>query len=269
MGQQSPLLTKKLPTYETKCRMTVRSDCTKDPPVVDTIPKGTRVYLLETGIEKFPTNRLCHWWRKTFADMNMDYVEKYIRQRNVDGRELSAFSAETRLKLELYQDQHECIRKALKLVKRKAQVVFFDEYGMPQRGWISKVKKGKQQISRIFQKTTPTLCVKAMNTRGWSIAECETFFEELLQLDLSLNYEAIKMATYFDQFRHGDEYVMRKGRRRHGKWRPGNHCLIEFASYNDAAVALNAMSSCDALRQCEVDFALEYANLTEVTFPRY
>jgi len=266
--QQSPFLTQHLPTYETKVAMTVRSDCTRDSPVIFTLQRKQRVYLLESGIEKFPTRRLSYWWRKTFAGKNLEYAADYIRLCNVTGEELAAFEADTRLRLKLESGDYDTVRKALKLVKRKSQVVFFDENGVPQRGWISKVKKGKQTISRIFQKCTPSLVVRKMHNSHKEIADCEEQMERILQ-ENALDYDAIKFGTWFDEFRHGNEYILRKGRRRHGKWRPENHCLIEFESYMDAAVALGKLSGCQDLRNCEVDFAREYANLTEVTFPRF
>jgi len=267
LEQDSNLITRNLPTYETKVRMTVRSDCTKDSPVIHTLDQKTRVYLLETGIENFPTGRLCYWWRKTFAGQNMNSVCDYIRLHNMRGAELAEFSAATRMKLSLEMDEHEIVRKALKLVKRKAQVVFFDEYGIARRGWISKVKKGKQTISRIFMKSTPTVCVRKMDNYGREIADVEESMQTTLE-SYGLEYDTIKFGTRFDEFQHGPEYVIRKGRRRHGKWRPENHCLIEFESYQAAAVAVKELSRSSELCHCEVDFAREYANLTTVTFPK-
>lgn len=266
--QQSPFMTKHLPTYETKVAMTVRSDCTKDAPVIFTLQRKARVYLLESGIAKFPTKRLSYWWRQTFG-RNLQFAADYIRMNNITGEQLAAFEADTRLKLGLESDEYDTVRKALKLVKRKSQVVFFDENGVPQRGWISKVKKGKQTISRIFNKCTPKLEVRKIHTNTMEIADCEEEMERILQ-ENALDYDAIKFGTWFDEFRHGNEFILNsKGRRRHGKWRPDNHCLIEFQSYMDAAVALDRLSNSSDLRNCEVDFAREYANLTEVTFPRY
>jgi len=261
-------ITQMLPTYETKVAMTVRSDCTRDAPVIHTLGKKARVYLLENGVEKFPYQRLVRWWRKTFAGMNMDAAADYIRQHKITGQELSAFGADTRLKLGIETYEYDVVRKALKLVKRKAQVVYFDENGVSQRGWISKTKKGKQTISRIFQNTTPSLVVRYMNNYQKTIEECEEDMAYILQ-DKTLNFDDIKFGTRFHESRRGNEYILRKGRRIHGNWKPESHCIIEFATYMDAAVALNKLSGCSELSTCEVDFSREYANLTEVTYPKF
>lgn len=259
---------KELPTYETKVAMTVRSDCTRDAPVIHTLGKQARVFLLETGIEKFPSTRLAAWWRKTFAGMNMDTGADFIHQHGIHGEELAAFGADVRLKLGLETYEYDTVRKALKLVKRKAQVVYFDENGVSQRGWISKTKKGKQTISRIFQNTTPSLMVRHMNVYEKTLEDCEEDMAYILQ-DKALNFDDIKFGTRFHESTRGNDYILRKGRRIHGYWRPERHCIIEFATYMDAAVALNKLSGCSELSTCKVDFAPEYANLTEVTYPKY
>jgi len=266
--QESPLITQMLPTYETKVAMTVRSDCTRDAPVIHTLSRKARVFALENGIEKFPTQRLIRWWRKTFAGMNMDAAADCIHQYKITGRELSAFEADTRLKLGIETYEYDVVRKALKLVKRKSQVVFIDENGVSQRGWISKTKKGKQTISRIFRKTTPSLVVHKMNNSQMTVEECEEQMAYILQ-EKTLNFDDIKFGTRFHESRRGNEYILRKGRRIHGNWKPESHCFIEFETYMDAAVALGKLSGCSELRNCEVDFAREYANLTEVTYPKF
>jgi len=222
--------------------------------------------VIENGIEKFPYGRLARWFAKTFQG-SMSWIETYIRDNKINGTEFADFSAALRLELRLDSDEVETIRKALKLVKRKSQVVFFNEDGIAGRGWISKVKKGKQTISRLFNKTKPSLIVRRIGTEGLELADCEEEMSIILE-HYGLEYDCIKFSKWFDEFRHGTDYILKNNRRRHGKWRPGNHCLIEFENYREAAVALKNLKDSYQLGQCDIDFAREYANLTKVTYPR-
>lgn len=262
------MITRQLAVYVTKVPMTVRSDCTKDAPVIHKLARGERIHVLENGIENFPTARLCHWWRKTFAGENMNRVPDFCRRYGVTGKEMAELSATLRMELGFNARETETVRKALKLVKRKAQVVFFDDEGVAHRGWISKVKKGKQTVSRIFNDSTPALVVRKMDNRGRSVERCERDLNAILEKH-DVDYDVIKFGMWFDEFRAGKEVFIRNGRVRHGKWKPENHCLINFSSYREAAVALKKLSTCNDLDYCVVDFAREYANLTEVTFPKF
>lgn len=274
------MIKKNLPVYRTKVAMRVRSDCTRDAPEVHRLAADTRVFVLENGIESFPTKRLVDWWKQTFT--NMDYVAENIRREGIDGRALADFDGSTVQRLGLYADQSKNVKKQLALVSRKSQIIYFVD-GEAQRGWVSKIKGGKAQMSRIFLNSKPSIVIRRMSNEGLSITRCEERLAHTFEA-LNLAYDAIRLGSFFEEFRFGSQFIInKKGLKRHGEWKPANHCLIEFSNHQDAASALKKLASFaaypDSFDVCEgfalysrgvtIAFERDYANLQEITYPRF
>lgn len=277
---QDPMIKKNLPVYVTKVAMRVRSDCTRNAPEIHRLEADTRVFAIENGIESFGKERLVRWWLNTFTDM--DSVADNIRRYNIDGRALADFSGVTVQQLGLYEDEIKAVKKQLALVSRKTQIVYYVD-GEAQRGWVSKIKGGKAQMSRIFLDSKPSIVIRRMDNDGLTIARCEERLAHTFEA-LDLECEAFRLGTYFEEFRFGPEFIInKKGRKRHGAWRPASHCLVEFSTHKDAATALKKLASFSAYpdtfdvtegfalysRNVKIAFEREYANLEEISYPRF
>jgi len=272
-------VTRDLPVYLTKVAMRVREDCTSYAQAIGRIEKDTRVYVLENGIEKFPTSRLCHWWRQTFEGMN--WVIRNIQQYEIDGRELADFAYDTQNKLDLNMEETELVKKALALVSRKSQVVY-EHDGQMCRGWVSRIKNRKAQMSRLFCNSKPTIVVSRLRNSGRSLKEAEDKMEYTFE-KLGLDFQNIKFATFFRKNHNGRDSIRERGRRIFGNWQPRNHCMIEFKTHRDANRALNMLTRFSSYpldfehsegyslytNAVNVDYAKEYGNKRAVTYPKF